>query len=629
MKMFKITVLFLALLTQVQAAKIKYDLGIAGKSEGLISRSKDNHTIYFNLPDKKWIKSARLNLSLKYSSMLQPGSYLKIFVNDTPLATKEINSGKNQFAFNQVNHSVLIPRDVYRGGSLKISVESNSQLLGDPCLVAGNANGLIHITSETGVTLDYRRVPHTISDYLKYLPKTANILLAKEATSYQLFDLIYSLKKIGRKYQIVTDAKSAHIVVGQQEEIFERLKETLEREEIREFKNLNSALEVRSFEKRTFLLINTTKLEEGSRLYTIIGKHSSIFEQRLANPSALDLNPKSFARIYRDDLSISEHGVKTKLGHDWTFTINPTQIAGDNLPNKLYLSLTSSASSTSSPNQLHIFQNQQLLRVVDLENTGRPQSFTFNLNPYMKNQRQDFKASVVFSDKSGSCSTEGANQIAAMLPDTHLSFTAPGKKTMGLAQSSLFLNGKVDFFYPVNSNLVNTISHLVTVANSYGLSADQIVFKEYDPSQTINFERSFIIVTKDKSIDGMTLPLQSNKVSTLISEIKNEEVKAKLLGKIAISQVATSGEFNGVNIHFPGNIYRSAIDYISFDKSDVIFTNHNKVLSTFDSKAPHQDLTAFSKENVFDTIYSKYKYLFFFLTWLVLTFVFIRLSRKN
>lgn len=629
--MKKILLTALTLLSiQTFAGKIAYKIEKKGFAKGISGPSNFSQSIFFDITDKEYINSAQLSINLSYSSILRPSSYVKILINDIPLASKDLSTGKNKFAFNRYKNTINIPKSYLSTGALKLTITANAVLSKDQCINTQLAKNLIHILPSTAIHIDYKNQRMNIANTLKSFPEKINIYTDHSYNNHQIFDLIYYLRKFSHKINFIDNPKDIkknkiHISLASTE-TNNNLLQLLSNED-RDILAQKDQIESRFVSDNNMILIDTQSRSD-TRIYNALVEYRNLLLSKGINLE--NSKPSSIleTKVYRDQLGINEEGKVFNNRQEWNFSINPSQYLGKKQPSSLTVSTTVTPTTGDHPHKLNVFQNNQLIKVVELDNSGRPTLYNFELLPYLKEQTQTIKILIIASDKDGQCGSGSYGAIASLLPDTHVTLKELDQKTDSLAKINYAFKDTIDFFIPKDTSKIAAAYNNYLLSNSYGINPLRINFIEFD-NVIPKTKRPFIAITNRNSNTDWLAPIKDSNITTFTTFLKNKIMAIEGLENLSLIQLVNKDGHSGVNFHYLGKSFLSEANYITFDDNDIVMIDKSSEVSRFNSMLLSKELPVFAKSNILEDLYTKYKFILLFGVWLLLTFGFIRLSKRN
>ena len=579
---------FLILLSQFSFNLWSYDYSLEklGYKDGItIQKQLQNIEVYFPLPLNSKIAKGYLTLNLEYSPLLKEPSELKVALNGINKSHTSLASKSSDSIDSLMEKTIRIPvteKDL-KNNFLKIQLSFFNSVHSDPCLNQELASGVVRLKETSNLNLEFE-ADDNLDSFL--LNQKKNLLIyssLKNLTESQyqnLIKLLSLLDSFHLEANWTSQMNEAQIVIDNNEAFYRINKGQL-------FYSLDSQNEIDSK-----ILALYPNQEKNSDIKTL----------------------KSSSLLLRDELGLSSKGLKTSNGVEWNFKFDPKFQVELNSPSALHLSLIAPQhNSNKTTTHLSVFLNEELVKTIILDNSEGPQYHRIEFPSYLKRYPFDVKITIKESGVRKACSTEiGKEYDHQLLADTALELQPVTGKPKNFAEFSLYSRGGIEVLVEKKtfSQTINDIKRLVFVTKMFSLSPRQfnISFSKEASSSP------FIKLSQEKALGELSF---------------KGLYRVNLGGKNnlgAIELVERNGQI--------GLIYNTLSDFIpSFyppeaDLNKLLVFSEDKLTLLTNTSSLMDQVPHISMADRIIPFLQRWRFYLMALTWLLLTFVFIRLGKK-
>ncbi|MBN4077004.1 cellulose biosynthesis cyclic di-GMP-binding regulatory protein BcsB [Mariprofundus ferrooxydans] len=605
-------------------------------------------TFYFPAPLDSLITHGSFRLLFRASPNLLALADVRIAINDIPYKQINIPSDGGMHAVD-----VQLPSTAFKGGLVKVTVNSGLPLTENRCFDARLSDVFLHIFPESSLSIAYRSVEKSIRDAWRMLPHNVTISLSAgrlgEGQFASALAMMSLLVDSGKEVKITRLPEMGDIIIAPKsvvEPLVRKLNMEAKQPEMNESLNHVSNLALAHFSNRTaivvldpydvqpiYLLDDSWAMLAASDHYRI-SRPDNIFTHVEMTGTEGESGYFSLP-LSKLGMDISTKSITTEVS--WQTVINPFDLPVGTQPEFINLNIVAPVRWENDPTyELYVFLNDILVKSARLDNSGAKQHFTVNLPSEYQRQYNFIRIVVQHDVVSGNCEGILPTDFVQITPDTALvvkeSSSDTPEKFSDLAK--YFLGGFDTYMESEYLDQPEQILHLMSrLAADFPLMINHAQLHFVASGSAIQPKGPFVAMGRFTLGDDIEAPVRFDQGRVKIVAPNGESYfDVDQLDKVTIAQVVRAPNGYGLWVTPSNADDLSKIEHLKLAEDDVAFIDSYGVVKTLDSSEPTLAEVYYPDvEDWFDVL-GKYRFWLMVLLWFLLTLIVVylyRMSRMN
>lgn len=565
-----------------------------GPSNGINSKAEfTSESVYLNLPKQDMIQSIELHVDNTFAPNLSAASYVRVSGNGKIVGYLE-RSQKTVFRID--------PKEFMEGRGINFGFDLYSELERDvDCAPEAFFRKLIQLSGATKFIVTLNDKPQTINDYLLSLPRNFVVKSPRRALTPKEFTFLLQLKiytrNIGKKMSMTYQEGIADIVLGDVAEITDYSNRFFNKVVNFDYKPLVRILKRKG---KSFLGVNSEHIEFGTKnIFSFIEGFNT---SRVSTIKMLEKLPKKNKQLEFQRVSNSE----------FQLSYSHSDLESSKALNQLNLSLSLSNKFNNEELVLNLYKNDKLIKVLELSSREEPQFFQLSL-PTVSDRVVNTLTLKAFSKGKGDVCSRVSRFELSILPDTDLKFTSIELDKSNFIHFLKMRNHKAPLYIPQTalSESHLWLEYIDLFIKSSNIESEEVKLEFFDNLSEGLSEGGVLFTDKDNSeIIG-------------VHRLNPVEMKTNFM------EIAKIGSSNILHFHIAQKDEKVNLNYLELGLRDLSYFDGSRTLYTVNSKQEKHFNVDYSDKSSLSVLFRTYKVYFFIFFWLLITFFFIRFTRKK
>ncbi|WP_171966438.1 cellulose biosynthesis cyclic di-GMP-binding regulatory protein BcsB [Mariprofundus micogutta] len=598
---------------------------------------------YFKTPMDSSVRGGVFRLSYRASPMLHGLSNIRVFVNDVPL-TQIVAKSDNL----RHEDAIVLPASMFRGGMVKVSVESGTLVDKNLCLDIRSGGGFLHILPDTAMDITYSSIDRSIRDTWRMLPHTVSVSLpagkldaAQFAAAMSVMEL---LTNAGRKIDIKRLPEVGNIVIASKSDIvaeFNRRGARLKKGFVKlkngdVFRTPTDNLNL--VKSGGMVSLAVSEPYDVQPLYLIDGQW-----EQLAAGRHYDINKPDYFYSLRalpkdsnsEYFTMPLHQLNTEPHYVaretvWSTTLSPHDLPSGTRLDMLSLNIVAPVRWDADPTyELYAFLNNVLVFSKRLENDGAKHNYSIPLPVEYQQQYNNLRFVVQHDIVSGDCFGIMPTDFVQITPDTSIIVKATDTeptKFSGLSQyfSSGFDTVIAEKFLSDPENALHLISRM---------AADLPIMMDYSrvsfvkESEAIDPSGPFVAFG-NFNLDNIDAPVRMDKGPVEIRDKDGQSFfSLNVLPKITVAEIVNGSSAQGLLVIPSTQAQHDFSEKLRLIEGDVAFIDAHGVTLHINSKQPTLAEVYYPDTKDWFAVLGEYRFWLLGLLWFLLSLAVVYLFR--
>jgi len=607
------------------------------------SQSGHVQDFYFKTPMDSSVRGGVFRLAYRASTMLHGLSNIRIFINDVPL-TQVVAKTDNLMH----EEAVVLPGSMFKGGMVKVSIESGTLVDENRCLDIRSGGGFLHILPSTAMDITYSSIDRSIRDVWRMLPHNVVVSLPAGNLDASQFAAAMSVMELlatsGREVTIKRLPEVGDIVIATKGDIVTVLNQ--QGAQLKKgFVELKSGDVFRTATDNLNLInsggtvsLAVSEPYDVQPLYLIDGQW-----EKLAAGRHYDINKPDYFYSLRalpkdsnsEYFSLPLHQLDTDPHYVasetvWSTTLSPHDLPSGTRLDMLSLNIIAPVRWDADPTyEFYAFLNNVLVFSKRLDNDGGKHNYSIPLPVEYQQQYNNLRFVVQHDVVSGDCYGIMPTDFVQITPDTAIvvkrTDTEPTKFS-GLSQyfSSGFDTIIADKYLSDPENALHLISRITT---DLPILMDYSRVQFVKESEALNPNGPFVAFG-NFNLDNIDAPVRMDKGPVEIRDKDGQSFfSVNVLPKITVAEIVKASSAEGLLVIPSSQTQHNFSEKLRLIEGDVAFIDADGVALHINSKQPTLAEVYYPDTKDWFAVLGEYRFWLLGLLWFLLSLAVVYLFR--
>lgn len=626
----------------ISLKELGYEDGIS--FEGAATRHEAK--LAYSVPRDTLISSANIHLRYTTSPLLNELANVLLLVNGHPL--KQV-----QLADEKYNHElkVEIPVDLLQAGTLDITLKVALFVSDDRCLDSRIDSALLHIESDSILTIGYQGGIASLRDAWILLPEKVVLTIPSKpfsedeySATWEIMDHLY---RQGKEVVITHYPEIGHIVIGDRSKLKKQLQlemqsSALSQKDSNPLKSTDDSnmIELVSSPLRSVISITRPAEISVSALMSdtwqklVAGRQYQTFTTGLNEQfnNSTHLNELDYAK----EIRLADLGMDTSIHYvrantEWKLLLDPFRMPAGTRPTRLFIDLIAPPPPNKTAFSLYAYLNGIMVYAQQLEDSRDIQHLQIPLPLRYQQLYNNIRIQIMHAEASGDCKHDLAAFPVQLLPESTLIVEQSTDSPERFVDLPAYLADQFDFYLPLAylEDPVQSLPFIAAFTARYPVpfASRKAIFTK--PGQPLSPERPFIALG-DVEFEELKARVSYDRGRIEIRDRKGKSLlQVDELSKVSIAQLVTSQGQHGLWLRSGDSDPYPDVRKLFLNEGDVAFADQSGLLFSLNSVEANLARVHYPAVRDWLTIANEYRFWIMAFAWLALVLGIVYLFRRT